>query len=320
MGQDKNSARRPGRSRAVALGLFAVLAAACADSDRVGPSSEIELGTAPDVAAAATASGIVFASTKLTVSQLNTVHTGIVYTATPSGLLTTLSQVKAKGGRVLIRLAGGENDYKNADGTFNLAKWKSGADKFRNINFNSYITDGTIVGHFILDEPHFPSRWGNKAIPQATVEEVAKYSKQLWPNLPTLVAAPANWLAQAPVTYVNLDAAWATWRAKTASSPTTWIANQVSRAKSKGLGLVVGLNVLDGGDGSSGIRGTLAKTWAMSATELKNYGTALLNQSYACAFVNWRYDAGYYGRTDIKTAMADLGAKARSHAKTSCKQ
>ena len=75
-----------------------------------------------------------------------------------------------------------------------------------------------------------------------------------------------------------------------------------------------------GGDGSSGIRGTLAKTWAMSATELKNYGTALLNQSYACAFVNWRYDASYYGRTDIKNALADLGGKARSHAKTSCKQ
>ena len=39
----------------------------------------------PDLAAAATQPGIVFASTKLTVSQLNSVHTGLVYTATPSG-------------------------------------------------------------------------------------------------------------------------------------------------------------------------------------------------------------------------------------------
>src|SRR6185436_6418196 len=105
MGQDMKSARRPGRSRAVALGVFAAFAAACAETDRVGPSSETEMTTAPEVAATATASGIVFASTKLTVSQLNSVHTGIVYTATPSGLLSTLSQVKSKGGRVLIRLA-----------------------------------------------------------------------------------------------------------------------------------------------------------------------------------------------------------------------
>ncbi len=314
------SARRPGRSRAVVLGMLGLVAAACADNDRVGPSTETEMTTVPDLAAAATQPGIVFSSTKLAVSQLNSVHTGLVYTATPSGVLNTLSQVRAKGGRVLIRLAGGEADYKNADGTFNLAKWKSGVDKFRSINLDSYINDGTIVGHFILDEPHFASRWGNKVIPQATVEAVAKYSKQRWPNLPTLVAAPPNWLADAVVTYVYLDAGWITFRSKTSDNPATWAANQVKRAKSKGLGLVAGLNVLDGGDGSSGIRGTLAKTWAMSAAELRQYGTALLNQSYVCAFSNWRYSDTYYNRTDIKNAMADLSAKARSHARTSCKQ
>ncbi len=58
----------------------------------------------------------------------------------------------------------------------------------------------------------------------------------------------------------------------------------------------------------------------MSAAELKEYGTALLNQSYVCAFSMWRYDATYYNRTDVKNAMADLSAKARSHVKTSCKQ
>jgi hypothetical protein len=316
MGQAVKAARRHFRLRAAALGLLALAAVGCGDEDRVGPSTGAVEGTG---LAAATASGIVFASTKLAVSQLNSVHTGIIYTATPSGLLSTLSQVKAKGGRVLIRF-GGENDYKNADNTFNFTKWKAAVDRFRTINFDSYVSDGTIVGHFILDEPHFPSRWGNHAIPQATVEEVAKYSKQRWPTLPTLVAAPANWLAEVSVTYTGLDAAWATYRSKTASDPAKWVNNQVSRAKSKGLGLVTGLNVLDGGDGSSGIRGTLNSTWAMSATELKNYGAAMLAPSYACAFVMWRYDATYYGRSDISQAMSTLAATARSHAKSSCKQ
>jgi hypothetical protein len=94
----------------------------------------------------------------------------------------------------------------------------------------------------------------------------------------------------------------------------------VKRAKSKGLGLVAGLNLLDGGNGSSGIQGTQPKTWSMSAAEVKTYGNALLGQSYVCAFSMWRYDATYYNRTDIKNALADLSAKARSHVKTACKQ
>ena len=311
---------RSGWLRAVFLSAIAVITVACAEDDRLGPTPVADPVGGPDNEAALLLSGIVFSSSALTVSQLNSVHTGLVEAPTPSGLLTFLSQVRAKGGRVLIKLAGGEGTYKNADGTFNLTKWKTGVDRFRNINFSSYVSDGTIVGHFLVDEPHFVSRWGDKGIPQATVEEAAKHSKLRWPNMPTLVNAPANWLASVPVTYVYLDAGWAMFRAKTSSSPGTWAASQVNRAKSKGLGLVAGLNVLDGGDGSSGIRGTQPRTWAMSAAEVKKYGSALLAQSYVCAFSMWRYSGTYYGRSDVKSAMADLSAQAKSHAKTSCRQ
>jgi hypothetical protein len=320
MGHAFKSDRRSGWVRTAALGISMLVMVACADGDRLGPTAGADPVSGPDNAAAAALPGIVFASSALTVSQLNSVHTGLVEAPTPSGLLSFLSQVRAKGGRVLLKLAGGEGTYRNADGTFNLTKWKSGVDRYRNIDFSSYVADGTIVGHFLVDEPHFASRWGDKAIPQATVEAAAKHSKQRWPNLPTIVNSPANWLASVPVTYVYLDAGWAMFRAKTSSSPANWAALQVSRAKSKGLGLVAGLNVLDGGDGSSGIRGTQPRTWAMSAAELRKYGSALLSQSYVCAFSMWRYSGSYYGRADVKSAMADLSAQARSHARTSCRQ
>jgi len=319
MADEMSSRRRPGGPRAALLGLVFLVAGACAEGDRVGPSEGTETAVGGEVTTAAAAlSGIVFSSSQLAVSQLNSTHTGLVFTSTPSNILSTLSQIRSKGGRVLLKLTG-ENAYKT-NGRFDLAKWKAGMDRYRNINIDSYIADGTIVGHFILDEPHFPSRWGNQEIPQATVEEVAKYSKQRWPNLPTIVAAPANWLASVPVTYVALDAGWATFRSKTSSDPAAWIGQQVKRAKSKGLGLVAGLNLLDGGNGSSGIRGTQPNTWAMSAAEVKTYGSALLAQSYVCAFSMWRYDATYYNRTDVKNALADLSAKARAHVKTACKQ
>jgi hypothetical protein len=319
MGHESNPDRRAGRVPALFLGLF-LLAAACGDSDRLGPTAEARPAGEEAGPAAVVFSGIVFSSSNLTPAQLNTVHTGLVYAPTPSNILSFLEQVRAKKGRVLIKLSGGSQTYRNADETFSLTKWKAAVDRFRNTDFSSYITDGTIVGHFLVDEPHFPSRWGDKVISQATVEAAAKHSKLRWPNLPTLVNAPASWLAGATVTYVNLDAAWAMYRSKTSSSPSTWIANQTRHAKSKGLGLVAGMNVLDGGNGSSNIRGTQPNTWTMSATELRTYGSALLAASYVCAFSMWRYSDTYYGRADVKSAMSDLSAKAKAHVKTSCRQ
>jgi hypothetical protein len=320
MRHELESRRRRNWSRLLSMGFTVVVAGGCADGDRLGPTTDARPAGDGDVSPAVVLPGIVFASSALTASQLTSVHTGLVEAPTPSGVLSFLSQVRAKNGRVLIKLAGGDKAYRNDDGTFNLTKWKSGVDRFRNIDLGPYIADGTIVGHFLVDEPHFAGRWGDKGISQATVEAAAKHSKQRWPNMPTIVNAPANWLASVPVTYVHLDAGWAMFRSKTSSSPSDWAAQQVKRAKSKGLGLVAGLNVLDGGDGSSGIRGTQPRTWAMSAAELRAYGSALLAQTHVCAFSMWRYSSSYYSRTDVKSAMADLSAKARNHAKTSCRQ
>ena len=304
------------RVRAAVVCSCLLLAGACAESEPTEPLEAAPVA-APE---AAVLSGIVFSSAFMTVAQVNTVHTGLVYGPTPSNILSFLSQLRSKGGRVLIKLSGGTSSYKNADGTFNLEKWKTQVDRFRNIDFSSYIADGTIVGHYLVDEPNYPGRWGDQVISQATIEAAAKHSKRRWPTLATIVNAPPAWLASSTVTYVHLDAGWAMFRAKTASSPSDWINQQTKRAQGKGLGLVAGLNVLDGGDGSSGIRGTQPRTWAMSAAELDRYGSAMLAQSYVCAFSMWRYSAEYYDRSDVKNVMSSLSTKAKNHARTSCRQ
>jgi hypothetical protein len=78
--------------------------------------------------------------------------------------------------------------------------------------------------------------------------------------------------------------------------------------------------VLDGGNGSSKIAGWSRGKYAMSASEIRTYGTALLNLSYSCGFYNWMYGSTYYSRSDIRSAMADMSAKARAHVRTSCRQ
>jgi len=235
----------------------------------------------------------------------------------PSSLLSYLGSVKTKNGRALLNLAG---EARNPDGTFSLTTWKTLIDRYKGLNFTSYVTDGTLIGHFLIDEPHFQSRWGGKIVPQATVEAMAQYSKQIWPNLITVVNAPPSWLAAATIPYTHLDAGWAMYMSNMGSNTALWASNQVAAAKRKGLGVFAGLNVLDGGNGSSGFHGNYPGKWAMSAAELRKYGTAIFAQTYVCGFAMWKYTSAYYDRADIKSAMAELSLKARSHAKTSCRQ
>jgi hypothetical protein len=312
-------------ARTLAAGLLLAALAACAD-DRVAPTTVDPTDPAGPslvlIDQRSSLPGVVFGTFNMESQSLNSVHTGWMQGGPldPSNILSKLAAARAKGGRVVVKLCKGKDDYvKNADGTFSLSKWKSLVGRYRSVNLTSYINDGTIVGHYLIDEPQRASRWGGKVIPPATLEAMAQYSKQLWPGMTTMVRVVPSWLAGFSTTYRYLDAGWAQY-ASSKGSAGNWVAAEVAAAKRKGLGLVVGLNVLDGGDGSSRIPGYTRGQYAMSATEIRSYGSALLAQSYACAFFNWSYDSGYYGRTDMKSAMADVSSRARSHAKTACRQ
>jgi hypothetical protein len=343
--------------------LATLLSAGCGDSDQLSPSTEApatipgstdSAGAVPtdsaglpldstllppdssgydstagtvtvETLAAGTQPGIVFGSYGMEVSHLNSVHTGTLRGGgiTEDNILSMLSGIRAKGGRMVLKMCMGEDKYvKNPDGTFSLTKWKSLVDRFKKVNLDPYIADGTLLGHFLIDEPHRTAKWGGKVISQATVEAMALYSKQAWPNLATLVRVAPTWLASAPVTYRSLDAGWLQYGSDK-GDPARLVASETAIAKNKGLGLVIGLNILDGGNGSSGVRGWSRNKWAMSAAEIRTYGTALLNQPYGCGFFNWTYQffgPTYYSRTDIKSAMSELSSKAKAHVRTSCRQ
>jgi hypothetical protein len=148
---------------------------------------------------------------------------------------------------------------------------------------------------------------------------MAQYSKQLWPGMTTLVRVVPSWLTSASVTYRHLDAGWAQYQVGKGDAA-KWVAAEAAAAKRKGLGLVVGLNVINGGNGSSGIRGSRRGQWSMSANEIRSYGYAMLGDAHACAFFNWQHDTDYFDQSSIRSAMADVSARARGHAKTSCRQ
>jgi hypothetical protein len=275
--------------------------------------------------AAGTQPGIVFGSYAMMPGDLNSVHTGTLLGGPidQNNILSVLSGIRAKGGRIVMKMCKGADSYvKNADGTFSLSKWKALVDRFRNVNLGPYINDGTILGHFLIDEPQRAQKWGGKIISHATLEAMAQYSKSIWPNMTTFVRVVPSWLVNSSVTYRALDAGWLQFTYNK-GDPAKLVASETAAAKTKGLGLVVGLNVLDGGNGSSKVVGWGGTGWAMSASEIRNYGNALLNQSYACGFYNWTWQYNgptYYNRTDIKSALSELSKKAKAHIRTSCRQ
>ena len=290
--------------------------------DTIAEPLELDAGAAVTLERRSSRPGLAFGSWGMSNEQLDQVHTGWMASGaiSPKNIINRLSGTRARGGRVVVKLSrGGDRHVKNRDGSFSLEKWKSQVNRYRKLNLAPFIKDGTIIAHYLIDEPHRAKRWGGRAIPYKTLEEMARYSKQLWPDMHTVIRVAPSWLAGAPFRWKHLDAGWAQYRA-THGSAARWIASEANAAEREGLGLVVGLNVLDGGNGSSRIRGNSRRKWAMSGKEIRSYGTAMLGTKRACGFFSWTHERDYYDRSEVRSAMAEVSRKARSHAKTSCKQ
>ncbi len=87
---------------------------------------------------------------------------------------------------------------------------------------------------------------------------------------------------------------------------------EVRAANDEGLKVVWGMNVLDGGDGSSGKHFNSSTKYSMSASEVLKYGKALLAASNACGFLMWMYQTDYMASSGILDAMKTLSAAAKT--------
>jgi hypothetical protein len=226
----------------------------------------------------------------------------------PADLLTALAAIQARGGKVVLSIAGGPNQYKDADGHFSFSLWQSRVNRYEGIDFSGYIADSTVMGHYLVDEPNDPNNWGGVPIHGETVEAMAQYSKQLWPDLPTVVRGEPTYLAQAGIAYHYLDAAWAQYVARK-GAPADYLQRNVTDAQSLGLELVVGLNILAGGTGGV----------PLTAAQVRDWGTVLLSSSYPCAFLSWKYDATYLASAEMGSAMDDLRSQAQGRPTKSCR-
>lgn len=314
-------ARRMTRFRApLLLPLALTLTLACDSTDTLDPNNSInpneagvELLSADEivtsgttVANAAYAGGIPFGMTAQPVSVYGGRFSGGKRTVSPTKLMSDLSAIRSRGGRVVLMLAGHPKNYLDGNGHFSLSKWKSRVDAFKRLNFTSYIQDGTIVGHYLMDEPNDPRNWGGRTVSASTVEEMAKHSKSNWAGMATLVRAQPDYLGR---DHRYLDAAWATYLHRR-GNVNEYIRDMVGAAQSRGLQLVVGLNVLRGGN-PNGSR--------MTAREVEDWGSAMLSSGYPCAFLMWEWNTDYLSTSGMSGAMDALARRAENRSQKSCR-
>ena len=318
---------RPLRRTTACAGLTSVMLVFTADRPSLGGMKAWtpERGTAYNAARIDTVpgngGGIPFGMFHLAITEFKPPFTGLVLNGRdPREVLSVLEAARGARMQVFLNMFVSPRTIKAPDGSFDLDRWKDRINRFTSVDLEPYIEDGTLVGHYLLDEPQTSRKWNGKQVPYADLEAAAEYSKRLWPRLVTLVRADPVFLGKAPIRWIHLDAAWAQYASRRGKVE-PYVARQVAAARKAGLGLVLGLNVLDGGDGTSRWKGTKSKYWAMSPTEVGRYGSVLASEPYACALLLWKYDAedtAYFAHPAIQAALGELGRLATHRPTRSC--
>lgn len=301
------------RLRAPLTAALILVLASCNSTDSFTPNSSAdpEAGDGLDGAptepsfSTAYAGGIPMGLFQTPYTSIGTRYNGTLRSIYPGNLVSELKAIKERGGKVVLNLAGSPRRFTDKYGNFSLSMWKTSVSRYKGVNFSTYINDGTVIANFLVDEPKDASNWSNhKAISPSTVEEMAKFSKSIWPNLTTVARARPDYLLSS---HRYLDAAWSQYHSRF-GDPAKFVATDASIAKNKGYGLIVGLNVLKGNWGSK-----------MTASQVKSWGGALLANSYPCAFISWTYNSTYLSTTSMKDAMSYLRSRAQSRSFKNCR-
>jgi len=264
--------------------------------------------------------GLPFGAFDMQPELLASPYSSSVLSESPERILGHLARARAAGARLIVNFAGGSfKNVQNVDGTFSYDLWKARVDRFLPLKdqIDAYVRDGTLLAFMMVDEPHSAPSWGGQEVSFALIDQMGKYSKSIWPGLATTVRSHATWLALAPFRWAYLDAAWSQYSARK-GEVAAYLAANVTAARQAGLGLITGLNVLDGGDGSTRAKGTYAGVFNMSSTEIRTYGKLLAADPYVCSFQIWKYDPDYVGQRDVADALLEVAQVGNSLSHESC--
>jgi hypothetical protein len=200
------------------------------------------------------------------------------------------------------------------------------------------VKDSTIIAFYIGDDVT-NDEWGPAPLATrlAQWDSIAGLIQARCPNAPVAIRALPTQL-EARSHWQWLTTAWAQYPGPRPrwGSPEQFFGSQVASAKRQRLGLVAGLNLLNGSCGPADrgwclpkvpgttLPGTGPDLYQVSAAELMYYKSVAMTEPYVCASVDWswgpNFRSGFHDRPEIQSAAKALGVIARKRALTSCVQ
>lgn len=235
-------------------------------------------------------------------------YTGTWQQIDPENTINTLETARATGTTLILELAGPSEFYQNADDTFNLTLYKERLDRFKGIDFTPYVVDGTVIGHFLIDEPHYAGRWGGAPIPMEEIQAAAVYAKSLFPTMPTTVSSEPSFLEDgAPWTGLDFSSAQYT---DEDGDVATWLATESALAQELGLGLAVGINLVAGNNFGP-----------VTAEQIEQWGGIIVQEPTACYFNLFRYNDEFFSNPtpEIAAAIDTVGQAAAARTAPFCR-
>ena len=340
---------RPTRLRTGLLIAIAALAATNCATDPVSPSTLTDSPAAPtsDPTVGSVAASPTLASVVSNTSPFGPV--GLWNTATtvsfgpkpisfsqnannPSNIVTQISAARSMGQRLVLALSA-SNTNNTTGGKFDMTKWKNHINAYNTTAIRNAIaagvSDGTIIGNMLLDEPE-TKRWGGN-IDKRVIDQLASFAKSIFPTLPQGINhGPPGYKWHTDQTYKVLDYVlyqynW--W--VTSGDVNGWRNTVLARAKTDGVKPALALNVLDGGvqdrsgswdctgSGQAG-KGTYAPNCRMTPDQMTSWGKALIG--YGCFMMLWKYDGDYMRKSTNQTAFSQLASAAATKTRQSCKR
>jgi hypothetical protein len=237
--------------------------------------------------------------------------------ADPRGLIALLARLRSNRQSAFLALTGGDHAQYITAGRFDFAKWKAGVERYTTpvlkTALQEAVTDGTVLGYVMLDEPQHVS-WGG-ALTKATVDSMAAYCRELLPSIPCGVAADHRWRAHERYRVVDFVMAQ-TWMET--GSATAFRDSAVAMARRDGVALVLSINLF-GAKPSPGCE-PRRNQCLMRPAEVREWGRVLVSEPYACALMMWRYDAAMWGRPEYQTQFQDIATIAKQRVAKECRR
>jgi hypothetical protein len=232
-------------------------------------------------------------------------------------IVDRINIARSKGVKQLTNMTGGGRFNYLTDGVFDMAKWKAKMDTYNTATIRSAVaaavSDGTVVGNSVMDEPYNTGGPGNEAnswgpagtMYKARTDTLCGYVKAMFPTLP--VGVFHDYTREADKSYRVCEFIVSQYRA--AKGPiTTYRDGALAVAQRGGHAIAFSLNILDGGTRIEGCPipqtggpGTYAPNCRMTPQQIKDWGVIL--GTAGCALLMWRYDAAMMADPAYKEAF-----------------